>query len=306
MADVIDLAAIRAALGGDIAGRQVLCPGPGHGRRDRSLAVKPEPSAPDGFLVTSFAGDNWQDCKNYVRDRLGIEREPSRRAVDRAERIERRRAAAKALAAERQRRTDRALVPWDEGRDPRRTVAERYLAARGLDLLDELAGRVLRFHPALPWLDDDGQLVRVPAMLALMRCVRTDAPLAVHRTALTLDGQKLGRKMLGPSGGAAIKLDAAGAITTALVVGEGVESTMSARRLGFAPAWALGSAGEIERLPVLRGIERLSILEEIDGGASARAVEACGTRWTKAGREVFAVLPRVGNDMNDALRGIAR
>lgn len=153
-----------------------------------------------------------------------------------------------------------------EAVNPRGTVVESYLASRALHLPDELAGEVLRFHPACPWLTEAGELVRLPVMLALLRHVVTDAPMAVHRTALTAEGAKHGRKMLGPSGGAAIKLDGAGVVTTALVVGEGIESAMSARQLGYGPNWALGSVGEIERFPVLSRIERLSILEETGRG----------------------------------------
>jgi hypothetical protein len=60
-----------AALGGDVRGRGVLCPGPGHSARDRSLSVTPSAAAPDGFLVHSFSGDDPIACKDYVRAKLG-------------------------------------------------------------------------------------------------------------------------------------------------------------------------------------------------------------------------------------------
>ena len=63
---------IARALGGEVVGRNILlCPGPGHSPRDRSLQVT---LAPDGVLVHSFAGDHWQDCRDYVRERLGLPR----------------------------------------------------------------------------------------------------------------------------------------------------------------------------------------------------------------------------------------
>ena len=62
-----------AALGGEVAGRDaVLCPGPGHSPKDRSLSVKFVPTAPRGFLITSFAGNDWRDCRDHVRRRLGL------------------------------------------------------------------------------------------------------------------------------------------------------------------------------------------------------------------------------------------
>lgn len=59
------------ALGGDVSGRGVICPGPGHSTRDRSLSVTPSAGAPDGFLVHSFSGDDPIVCKDYIRTKLG-------------------------------------------------------------------------------------------------------------------------------------------------------------------------------------------------------------------------------------------
>jgi hypothetical protein len=78
---VPSLNAIAKALGGDINDRDVLCPGPGHSPVDRSLSVRPDASAPDGFLVHSFCGDDPIVCKDFVRDKLGLGPfEPNRKA----------------------------------------------------------------------------------------------------------------------------------------------------------------------------------------------------------------------------------
>jgi hypothetical protein len=67
---------LHRALGGTITRadgrRQVLCPGPGHSAADRSLAVSPS-SCEDGFVVYSHAGDDPIVCKDYVRERMGME-----------------------------------------------------------------------------------------------------------------------------------------------------------------------------------------------------------------------------------------
>ena len=55
---LLDLRSIARALRGEISGRQILAPGPGHSRRDRSLSIRIEPNAPDGFVVHSFADDD--------------------------------------------------------------------------------------------------------------------------------------------------------------------------------------------------------------------------------------------------------
>jgi hypothetical protein len=57
------------ALGGDVSGVQVLCPGPGHSTADRSLSVKI--GHDDEPIVHSFAGDDDLRCKDYVRAKLG-------------------------------------------------------------------------------------------------------------------------------------------------------------------------------------------------------------------------------------------
>ena len=69
---MLDLRTLHHALGGDLSGNRLLCPGPGHSATDRSLSVKVSNEAPDGFLVNCFAGDDPIICKDYVREQLGL------------------------------------------------------------------------------------------------------------------------------------------------------------------------------------------------------------------------------------------
>jgi hypothetical protein len=73
IANVPSLQSLARALGGEVSGNQVLAPGPGHSPKDRSLSVKLDAAAPDGFVVNSFAGDDPIACKDYVRSKAGIE-----------------------------------------------------------------------------------------------------------------------------------------------------------------------------------------------------------------------------------------
>jgi putative DNA primase/helicase len=140
-------------------------------------------------------------------------------------------------------------------------------------------------------------------MLAVLRSIATDEITAVQRTALNHDGTKRGRRMLGVAAGAAIKFDGDDAVTAGLIIGEGAETVLSGRQIGFRPAWALGSVGTIASFAVLPGIEALSIHAEHDKtGANARAIEECGNRWQDAGCIVLTIAPRIGGDLNDALR----
>lgn len=77
---MIDTVRMARALGGDVRGNSVVCSGPGHTPGDRSLHVT---FTSDGdFVVHSFAGDDWRACRDYVRERLGLNHEwPSPRTA---------------------------------------------------------------------------------------------------------------------------------------------------------------------------------------------------------------------------------
>jgi hypothetical protein len=289
-------------LGGEISGHQVLAPGPGHSSHDRSLAVRPSCGAPDGLLIFSHSGDDWRTCRDYVIRRLGITNGATARA-SRAERSKPR----KPEDSEKG-RIERAEELWRQGVDPRGTLVEAHLKGRALTLPPELAGEVVRFHPACPWLDrDTGAVLRLPTMLAVMRNLATNEITAVQRTAFTPEGRKIERRMLGVASEAAIKLDDDAAVTAGLIVGEGFETCLAAQLAGFRPVWEVGSAAAIKALPVLPGIEAITILTEVgDGGTNNRAAQTCAARWTEAGQEAFVVAPLVGGDFNDVWREAER
>ena len=291
---------IAALLGGHVDGDRVLCPGPNHSSGDRSLVVTPARNA-NGFTVRSFALDDPATCVSYIKARLGgdlaaLAELPARNRADedkqRAERIA------------------RAMEIWDEFVSPIGTPVESYLwGSRHLDLPEDVAGEVVRYHPRCWW---SNELTKKPfqthAMVRAMRDIRTDEIVAVQRARLdlveregVLVGDKRDRRMLGPAAGAAIMLDADDAVTHGLVIGEGVETCLTARQLGLRPVWALGSAGAIGAFPVLPGVECLTILAEHDD-ANAKATHACAARWHAAGREILVNRPIGGKDLNDSWR----
>jgi hypothetical protein len=63
---------VARVLGGERHGYRITARGPGHSPKDRSLSVLVDPSAPDGFVVNSFSGDDPIWCKDYVRSKLGL------------------------------------------------------------------------------------------------------------------------------------------------------------------------------------------------------------------------------------------
>ncbi|MET4240723.1 toprim domain-containing protein [Bradyrhizobium sp. RT10b] len=283
------LRSMAAALGGDVVGRSILCPGPGHSPRDRSLSVSLAPADPDGFIVHSHAGDDWRPCREHVLQRLG--------RTARIEPVKRERNVSVTVP-----RSDNSMAQalWREAVEPRGTIAQHYLEGhRRLELFEDVANRVVRFHPSCPF----GPGVRHPCMLLAFRSIADDKLQAIHRTALSPEGKKIDRKMLGPVAGAAIKIDPDEDVGQGLTIGEGFETCLAGRQLGFRPVWALGSAGAIGTFPVLSGIDALTILAETDdSGANAQAIRTCGTRWAAEQREVIVAMPRAAGDMNDALR----
>jgi putative DNA primase/helicase len=289
---MLDPRAVARALGSSVSGRNVLAPGPGHSRADRSLSIKIEPAAPDGFVVHSFAGDSPAECRDYVRAAIGLG--PREKASGRSPNHT---VAPDNNAAD---RSALALRLWNEARNPRGTVVADYLASRGLTLPDDVANDVIRFHSALRL---EGKLIG--GMVALFRDIMSNEPCGIHRTFLDSEGHKLDRKMLGRARDAAIKLDAGENVTLGLHIGEGIESCLAARLAGFCPVWALGSAGAIATFPVLPGIEAITVLGEVnDGGANHRAAQACAARWIAGRREAFIVTPQVGGDLNDVWREV--
>jgi hypothetical protein len=170
-------------------------------------------------------------------------------------------------------------------------------------LPDDVDGSVVRFHAACPWRGIDGSLDRRPCMLTAFRSIEGDRLVAVHRTLLTDDGHKIDRRMLGPVGGAAIKIDPDHNVEQGLSICEGFETGLAGRALGFRPVWALGSADAIGRFPLLAGVDALTVFAETDkNGTNAAAIKACGTRWAGADREMIIASPRTSGDMNDAVR----
>lgn len=115
-----------AALGGQATtATSLLCPGPGHSPRDRSLSVRLDPNSPDGFTCHSFSGDDWRACRDHVRACLGAGM--WRPAPPREERPK---------PAVRGDMGSWALRLWDEARDAKGTLAgaarecaRRWLAA---------------------------------------------------------------------------------------------------------------------------------------------------------------------------------
>lgn len=321
---MIDIRSAARALGGTVTGRNsITCPGPGHGRADRSMSVTFDSNSPDGFVCYSFANDDWQACRDLVRDALGIGAfEPGRGKYDTVShlRIDTRPVEPDAAAVKRR---DFAASLWAEAKPIGGTPAETYLAkARGIELTGSAYdGRALRFHARCPFRLDNGEAVYLPAMLGAMTDATTSEFAGVHRTALQPDGsgkaQVRGldtpKKMLGSSRNAVVRLSADEDVTAGLGIAEGVETGLAILALGWSPVWAVLSANTMRLFPVLDGLESITIFADHDrtrvierkSGTiaitpGADAATACAIRWQQAGREaVIWTPPDVGTDFAD-------
>jgi putative DNA primase/helicase len=139
-------------------------------------------------------------------------------------------------------------------------------------------------------------------MLALVRDIKTDAPIAIHRTALTRNEhpQKIGRMSLGPVGGGAIKISP-DFEHKGLMIGEGIETVLSAsKHYRFKPIWSLIDAGNLAKFPPLSGLECLTIAVDNDAnGTRQLAATECSGQYLRADIEVITTQPTRVKDFNE-------
>jgi phage/plasmid primase-like uncharacterized protein len=176
--------------------------------------------------------------------------------------------------------------------------ARAYLEARGCVLPP--ADGDLRWHPALR--HPSGY--EGPALVALLTDVIDGTPRTLHRTWIQPDGRKAAvdppRLLLGGhrKGGAVCRLWPDEDVVLGLGIAEGIETALSLAH-AFKPAWAAVDAGNLAALPVLPGVEALTIAADHDP-AGIKAARACAERWRAAGREArIAMAGTTGHDLND-------
>lgn len=277
-------------------------------------------------------------------------------SIDPAEVARRRAKAAEAAARSeataaryRARRIAEAQAIWNSAQPGEDTPVRAYLALRGLrrDLLPRWP-HALRFLPDHPARKDIGGTVRVihrgPCMIAAVVNPRGDVT-AVHQTWLDLSqakgrariafgGQDYPSKMvLGSKKGGAIRLFGRPGRIATLIMGEGIETTLSA--LPAAPQgaglWAgvdLGNmSGRMQPQPGTRhsglpdmtdgdafvpppGLSSLVFVQDGDSDpAATRARMLSGLRRAMAhfpGLRARLVHPGAGRDLNDLLRDAAQ
>jgi putative DNA primase/helicase len=189
------------------------------------------------------------------------------------------------------RRVYKGSRPVEDG-DP----VHLYLRNRGIDLLP----KSLRFHPSLPVAG-----THYPAILALLKDV-TGKAVTLHRTFIQ-DGDKAPvdtpRMMMTPTTtvtGACARLYPA---DDAVLLAEGLETTLSAMTLFSLPGWACISAHGLETVQLPEIIKTVLIAADHDlNHVGAKAAYVAAERLSREGRKVRVEIPAVpGFDWNDEL-----
>lgn len=261
-----------AALGGIVSGGRIRCPAPGKGRKNRSLSVKF--NADGTFSATDFSGGDWRVARDHVKACLSISDDQPVEFNDNAP----------AIDVERLARQKTAADIWARSVPIVGTLAETYLASRGLSY----DGEALRFYPG-------GR-----AMVGLITDAVTGQAIGLHRTFLDGEGNRTRKMMLGAAGGGVVRLSADDEVTHGLGIAEGIETALACVAFGFAPMWACLSAGNLAQFPVLAGIEALTIFADNDAsGTGQMDAGKCAERWHGAGREVTITTPQQ-NDVDIA------
>jgi putative DNA primase/helicase len=193
---------------------------------------------------------------------------------------------------------------WEQTSLASGTIVEVYLWSR---LIMISAPPEIRLHRSL-WHKESGE--RRPAMVARVNHVEHGS-VGVHVTWLQPDGAGKAslvpvRKTFGPIGGGAVQLGEPRPDNW-LIVGEGLESTLSVMRARDLPGWAALSAGGIEHLLLPPEARMVLICADNDeNGRGQRAANAAAKRWASEGRRVKIFMPpTAGTDWNDVLRGKA-
>lgn len=193
---------------------------------------------------------------------------------------------------------------WESCTSLRGSIGEQYLKFRRCVVPPHDGD--LRFHADL---EHRPSGKRGPALVALITDAVTREPMSLHRTWITPTGKAdfdPPRLLLGNhrKQGGVIRLWPDEAVTHGLGIAEGIETALSLA-WGFQPVWACIDAGNMTALPVLAGINSLTICADHDDAGLAASRE-CADRWVKSGAMVRVIKPpKAKQDLNDLVQEVA-
>jgi len=255
-------------LGGEVDGDFILCPSPGRSADDRSCWVRIDRRGqPYVYDCEGQSGAAYA----FIRERLNLA--PPKPSVE---------------------HSGYALNILSETSSATGTIVETYLRSRALTLP---VPPCLHFHPSLKHTD----LGHWPAMVAERANIDGRA-VAIHRTYLSHDGKKAHvdpvRMDLGPAASTAIRLSP---LADELMVGEGIETTLSVIQMTGRPGWAAGSAVMMRKVQLPTSVRSVIILADGDKPGE-EAARFSARRWLREGRRVKIARAPCGKDFNNVLQ----
>lgn len=285
---------IVAACGGILldGGTRALIPGPNHSHKDRSVSLR---RTEEGrILIHCFSPkDDWRDVRRALTDLGLLDDEP--RGEKRDARLSPPLVVAQPLDEERVARAGRL---WEESGPLKHSVAEAYLRRRAVPA-GLWGSQTLRFHGRMTSLDDRRKR---PALVAAISDAH-GALQGVQVTLLSAHGTAKAavatpKRVIGKLMGGAVRLADA---QDELVIGEGIETMLTASDVFGVPAWAALSADNLSRLVISLPLRRLIIAADNDD-AGWRAAETLRARMIGATSVELAPAPTGFNDWNDWAR----
>ena len=189
---------------------------------------------------------------------------------------------------------------WKNANTPKEY--EQYLVRRGIPVGIIAQVNDVRGHPALDYYRDDGAMVAVPAMVALIRNAKGQ-PVSIHRTYFGSAGtDKKIMPTLETITGGCIRL---GEPDDTLVLAEGIETALAAWALTGYPAWATISAhGLAEFKAIPKHVKKVIICADNDASFTGQAAAfECAKRMKQGLKlETVVTVPQImGFDMLDVL-----
>jgi putative DNA primase/helicase len=127
----------------------------------------------------------------------------------------------------------------------------------------------------------------------------------IHATYVS-EGKKKARRMYavedGSMNGSAIRLHKLNG-GDSIVIGEGIETSLSASELIGLPAWAAMDAQKLEVVQIPDQIKRIVIAGDLDDSFTGqKASYSLAKRLKSEGKKVDVIFPTIGKDFNDELK----
>jgi putative DNA primase/helicase len=188
---------------------------------------------------------------------------------------------------------------WRQASATQGTLAETYLAARGID---PPAPPTLRYAPSLPHAPSG---MSWPAMIAAV-AAPDGSICGIHRIYLAAGPPRKApivpvKMSFGPISRGAVRL---GAATCEIGISEGIETGLAFQQAERIPTWAALSISGMRSVVLPRHPLAATVHLIVDADpAGESAALAAAERFAAEGRAVKLARPRFGKDMNDSLRG---